>query len=92
MGKEVRQSSSVHKWSIFTMATFSFETEQSEVSKIKAVLKALGVKKLKIETGETKMSKEEFFAKIDKSIQQAENGEVQELTPELKKELFKSVL
>jgi hypothetical protein len=74
------------------MATFSFETEQSEVSKIKAVLKALRVKKLKIETGETKMSKEEFFAKIDKSIQQAENGEVHELTPELKKELFKSVI
>ena len=74
------------------MATFSFETEQSEVSKIKAVLKALGVKKLKVETDETKMSKEEFFAKIDRSIAQAKNGEVHKLTPELKKQLFKSVL
>ena|SRR6201986_3271731 len=35
----------IHKKSlILAMATISFETEPSEVSKIKAVLKALGVK------------------------------------------------
>ena len=70
------------------MATFSFETEQSEVSKIKAVLRALGVKKLKVETDETKMSKAEFFAKLDKSVQQAKEGKVHILTPELQKELL----
>ena len=41
---------------------------------------------------ETLMSKEDFFAKIDRSIKQAEEGKVTELTPELKKELFKSIL
>lgn len=74
------------------MTTFSFEVEQAEVSKLKAVLKALGVKKMKIKEDETKLSKEEFYAKIDKSIKQAADGKVHKLTPELKKELFKTVL
>ena len=74
------------------MATISFETEESEVSKIKAVLKALGVKKLKVETDETEMTKEEFFEKLDKSVQQDKEGKVRVLTPELQKKLFKSVL
>ena len=74
------------------MTTFSFEIDSSEVSKVKAILKALGAKKMKVKEDETKMSKEEFFAKIDKSIKQAEEGKIHRLTPELKKELFKSIL
>lgn len=74
------------------MTTFSFEIEPSEVSKLKAVLKALGVKKIKIEEDKTEMTKEEFYAKIDNSLEQDEKGKVHKLTPELKKELFKSIL
>lgn len=74
------------------MATFSFEIEQSEVAKLKAVLEALGVKKIKIQEDKTEMSKEEFYEKIDKSLKQADEEKVHKLTEELKKELFKSVL
>lgn len=74
------------------MTTFSFEIASSEVSKIKAVLKALGAKNLKVKEDETQLSKEEFYAKIDKSMKQAAEGKVHKLTPELKKELFKSIL
>lgn len=49
------------------MTTFSFEIEPSEVSKLKAVLKALGVKKIKIEEGKTEMSKQEFDEKLKKA-------------------------
>lgn len=49
------------------MTTFSFEVEQSEVSKLKAVLKAFGVKKMKIKDDETEMSKEEFEAKLKRA-------------------------
>ena len=48
------------------MTTFSFEIEQSEVAKLKTVLKVFGVKKLKIREG-IKMSKEDFFKKLEKS-------------------------
>ncbi|HEX7367059.1 MAG TPA: DUF2683 family protein [Pelobium sp.] len=48
--------------------------------------------RFKVEHDETEMSKEEFFAKIDRSKEQAKRGEVYELTPELKAELFKSIL
>ena len=37
---------------------------------------------------DTLMSKEAFFAKIDQSLQQAKNGNVKELTPELREALF----
>jgi hypothetical protein len=66
-------------------------TIQNKTKGKKMTMEALN-KKFKTETDETKMTKEEFFAKLDKSIQQAKNGEVRELTPELKKELFKSIL
>ncbi|MGV3546658.1 MAG: hypothetical protein ACO1N4_06320 [Pedobacter sp.] len=46
------------------MTTFSFEIEKSEVAKLKAVLKAFGAKKLKIEEEKTEMSKEEFEKKL----------------------------
>ncbi|RZL30237.1 MAG: hypothetical protein EOO96_18545 [Pedobacter sp.] len=49
------------------MTTFSFEIEPSEVSKLKAVLKALGVKKIKIEEDKTEMSKQEFDEKLKKA-------------------------
>ena len=74
------------------MTTFSFEIEKSEVAKLKAVLKAFGAKKLKIEEEKTEMSKEEFEGKINKSLAQVAEGKVQKLTPTLKKELFKSIL
>ncbi|WAC41116.1 hypothetical protein [Pedobacter sp. SL55] len=74
------------------MTTFSFEIEPSEVSKLKAVLKALGVKKIKIQEDKTEMSKEEFYAKIDKSLKESEEGKIHKLTTELKMELFKSIL
>ena len=48
------------------MTVFSFEIDSSETEKIKAVLKAFGVKKLKIHD-ETKMSKAEFEEKLTKS-------------------------
>jgi len=70
------------------MTTFSFEIDSSEVSKVKAILKALGAKKMKVKEDETKMSKEEFFAKLDHSIEQAKRGEVYELTPEQQKNLL----
>jgi hypothetical protein len=49
------------------MTTFSFEIEKSEVAKLKAVLKAFGAKKLKIEEEKTEMSKEEFEKKLKKA-------------------------
>lgn len=53
------------------MTTISFVIEEAnEVPKIKNVLKALGAKKLKIsmeQDDETKMTKKDFFAKIDKA-------------------------
>ncbi len=48
------------------MTVFTFEIDSSETDKLKAVLKAFGVKKLKIED-ETKMSKTEFEDKLIKS-------------------------
>lgn len=48
------------------MTVFSFEIDSSEADKIKAVLKAFGVKKLKIED-ETKLSKAEFEDKLKRS-------------------------
>ncbi|SHI66088.1 hypothetical protein SAMN05443429_10356 [Cruoricaptor ignavus] len=48
--------------------------------------------RVKRKKDETKMTKEEFFAKIEKSRKQAEEGKSIRLTPELKQELFKSIL
>lgn len=41
---------------------------------------------------DTLMTEEEFYAKIDKSKQQAREGKVHRLTPELEKELFGDIL
>ncbi len=37
---------------------------------------------------DTLMSKADFFAKIDKALEEAEQGKVTRLTPELREELF----
>ncbi len=37
---------------------------------------------------DTLMSKADFFAKIDKALEEAEHGKVTKLTPELREELF----
>lgn len=59
------------------MTTFSFTIEESEVPKLKAVLKAFGAKNLKIQDDDTTyLSSTEANKKaLDKSIKQAENGQ-----------------
>jgi len=57
------------------MATFSFEVDKSEAPRLRAVLKALGVTKLKIKEDETKMTKEEFFDKLESARKQIKNGQ-----------------
>ncbi|MEA4905234.1 MAG: prevent-host-death protein [Bacteroidia bacterium 43-41] len=41
-----------------------------------------------VQEDDTLMSKEEFFAMIDRALEEAEQGKVTKLTPELRKELF----
>ncbi|HMR83814.1 MAG TPA: hypothetical protein PKE30_11810 [Niabella sp.] len=41
---------------------------------------------------DTLMTEEEFYAKIDSSIKQAEEGNVVEYTPELRQKIFGSIL
>lgn len=59
------------------MTTFSFTIEESEVPKLKAVLKAFGAKNLKIQDDDTTyLSSTEANKKaLDKSIKQAENDQ-----------------
>lgn len=60
---------------------------------LKSLFKEMNVDfRVKRKKDETKMTKEEFFAKIEKSRKQAEEGKSIRLTPELKQELFKSIL
>jgi 16S rRNA C967 or C1407 C5-methylase (RsmB/RsmF family) len=50
------------------MTIFTFETDKSEAVKIRTILKALGVKKLKIiENDDTEMSKDEFEEKLKRA-------------------------
>lgn len=51
----------------FVMTVISFEIESSEADKVKAVLKALGVKKIKTRDDRTKMTKAEFEKKLKES-------------------------
>lgn len=63
------------------MTTFTFETDKSEVEKIRTILKALGVKKLRVkedasDSGEkTKYSRKEF----DEMLDESKNSKSQEL-------------
>jgi antitoxin (DNA-binding transcriptional repressor) of toxin-antitoxin stability system len=41
-----------------------------------------------VKEDDTLMSKEEFFAMIDRSLEEVKQGKVTRLTPELRKELF----
>jgi len=41
-----------------------------------------------VEEDDSLMSKEAFFAKLDRSLEQYKNGEYEELTPELRNQLF----
>lgn len=66
------------------------ETEKQS-SVIKAFLKEMKIQ-FKTEADDTEMSKEEFFARIEESKQQVRNGNVKTLTPQLRTDLFKSVL
>ena len=56
------------------MTTFSFEISSSETAKIRAVLKALGAKKIKVEQDDSSMSKEDFLKKMDCSLQDIKDG------------------
>ncbi len=54
------------------MTTFTFEADQSEVEKLRTILKALGVKKLKVKedsqsTEKVKFSRKEFDQMLDES-------------------------
>ena len=49
------------------MTTISFEIEQSEISRLSAILKAYGVKKLKIVEDDPEMTKEDFTKKIERA-------------------------
>ena len=65
-----------------------------QYSVIKALLEEMKVK-FKApaqEKDETLMTKEQFYAKIDRAAKQAEAGKKIRLTPELEKELFGGVL
>lgn len=63
-------------------------SKQSSV--IKAFLKEMKIK-FKTEKDDTRMTKEEFYRKIEESSRQAKEGKVTRLTPELREELFGSV-
>jgi len=64
---------------------------KKQSSVIKAFLKEMKIR-FEVEKDDTEMTKEEFFAKIDRAKQQVKEGKVKPLTPELREKLFKSVL
>jgi len=63
--------------------------KQSNV--IKAFLAEMKIR-FKTVKDDSIMTEEDFYSKIDRSIQQAKDGKTHGLTPELKKELFKNIL
>lgn len=66
------------------------ETERQS-SVIKAFLIEMKIH-FKVKKDNALMIDDEFYQKIDDSIKQSEEGKVHSLSPELKKELFKSIL
>ncbi len=64
---------------------------KKQSSVIKAFLKEMKIR-FEVEKDDTEMTKEEFFAKIDRAKQEGKEGKVKPLTPELREKLFKSVL
>lgn len=68
------------------MATLTFEIDSKEVDKIKAVLKALGGKKIKIESDNP-------YSKLEKRLEEADRerkkGEL--VTIDLSKDIWESI-
>ena len=68
------------------MATLTFEIDSTEVDKIKAVLKALGGRKIKIESDNP-------YSKIEKRLEEADRerkkGEL--VTIDLSKDIWESI-
>ncbi len=66
------------------------ETER-QASVIKAFLEEMKIH-FKVKNNDSLMSEDEFYEKIEASIKQTDEGKVHQLSPDLKKELFKSIL
>lgn len=64
---------------------------KKQSSVIKAFLKEMKIR-FEVEKDDTEMTKEEFFANVDRAKQEVKEGKVKPLTPELREKLFKSVL
>ncbi len=64
---------------------------KKQSSVIKVFLKEMKIR-FEVEKDDTEMTKEEFFAKVDRAKQEVKEGKVKPLTPELREKLFKSVL
>jgi hypothetical protein len=62
------------------MATVIFETEKEELPKIKAVLKALGIKKMKIKENEKYLS-ESFVNKVEEAHAEYRKGDTIKIDP-----------
>ncbi|MFT4094511.1 MAG: hypothetical protein QM640_12810 [Niabella sp.] len=65
---------------------------KKQFSAIKAFLEEMKIRFKTEKQDDALMTEAEFYAKIDRSIKQAEEGKVVEYTPELEKKLFKSIL
>jgi len=63
------------------------KNEQQEIL-LKSLLKEMNIHFKMEEKNRTLLSEEEFYKKIDKSIQQADSGQTRKLTPEMQKELL----
>lgn len=59
---------------------------------LESLLKEMNVRFEIEDKDETLMTKEEFYARIEEARQEAREGKVHKLTPELKKELFGDIL
>ena len=71
-----------------------YPKNKKQTSLLKSLLEAMNINfdTKEAEKDDTLMSKEEFYAKIDEARKEIEEGKGIEYTPELKKELFKSIL
>lgn len=59
---------------------------------LQSMLKEMNIRFEIEEDDDTRMTKEEFYAKIEKAKQEAREGKLHRLTPELEKELFGDIL
>ncbi len=66
---------------------------KKQLSLLKALLKEMEIN-FKVKSADSekiKMTKEEFFERIDRSMEEVKKGNFVTLTPELEKELFRNV-